>query len=521
MNPDLLRALTTVAFGAVAGGITNAVAVWMLFHPYDPPKLFGRRFPLLQGAIPKNKPRLAGALGKTVGQRLLTAEDLARTLSEPRFREAFDQGLSAFIRSLLEERRGSLREMLPESAANELHGVLLEVADRVSERVRDHVASDEFRETAHRWAAALAAELRDRPLAELLTPERESSIANAADRWIAEAAEGEGFAVAIRDYLERGTRRLLRPGRTVQELLPQGLVAALERAIAGYLPIALERLGGLLEDPRARDRVETVLHEVLDRFMRDLKFHQRLVAALIITPETIDKVLKAVEDEGATKISELFQDPDVRDAMARGVNNAIVDFLEKPVTSVFGEPEDESVQDALTTVEGWVLSIARDDQTRSFLVEKLRATMTAAERRTWGELFEHVSTDRIADAAVAAAKSERAGELYRDAIRRGADMLLDRPLGRIADHLPPDATERIERAVAEPLWAWIQQQVPPIVQRVDISARVEQKVLDYPTAQLEALIKGVTERELQLIVRLGYVLGGMIGLMSAGISFLF
>ena len=78
-----------------------------------------------------------------------------------------------------------------------------------------------------------------------------------------------------------------------------------------------------------------------------------------------------------------------------------------------------------------------------------------------------------------------------------------------------------ERAVAEPLWAWIQQQVPPIVQRVDISARVEQKVLDYPTAQLEALIKGVTERELQLIVRLGYVLGGMIGLMSAGISFLF
>jgi len=74
------------------------------------------------------------------------------------------------------------------------------------------------------------------------------------------------------------------PGR----YLPLGLVATVERAIAGYLPIAIERLGGLLDDPEARRRLKRILHEVLDRFMGDLKFHQRLVAALIITPETID-----------------------------------------------------------------------------------------------------------------------------------------------------------------------------------------------------------------------------------------
>jgi uncharacterized membrane protein YheB (UPF0754 family) len=32
------------------------------------------------------------------------------------------------------------------------------------------------------------------------------------------------------------------------------------------------------------------------------------------------------------------------------------------------------------------------------------------------------------------------------------------------------------------------------------------------------LIRGVTERELKLIVRLGYVLGAMIGLLSAGVA---
>jgi uncharacterized membrane protein YheB (UPF0754 family) len=109
VNPELGRALISIAFGAAAGGITNAVAVWMLFHPYEPPKLLGWRIRLLQGAIPKNKARLAGAIGKTVGKKLLTAEDLADTLTaDPEIRLAFDARLSAFVAGLLDNDRGSL-----------------------------------------------------------------------------------------------------------------------------------------------------------------------------------------------------------------------------------------------------------------------------------------------------------------------------------------------------------------------------------------------------------------------------
>jgi hypothetical protein len=63
VNEDVIRTLLTVAFGAIAGGSTNAVAVWMLFHPYEPPVLFGRRIRFLQGAIPKNTDRLASRWG--------------------------------------------------------------------------------------------------------------------------------------------------------------------------------------------------------------------------------------------------------------------------------------------------------------------------------------------------------------------------------------------------------------------------------------------------------------------------
>jgi uncharacterized membrane protein YheB (UPF0754 family) len=517
----LARTIVTIVFAAVAGGVTNTVAVWMLFHPYEPPRLFRWRLRMLQGAIPKNKARLAVAMGRTVGLKLLTPEDLQRTLAEPGFREAFDARLSAFLATLLDERRPSLNELLPPALAAEIRGVLAEVSASGVRRLDGWLASEEFTTTARRWAASLADEVRDRPLSELLTAEREAELAAAAERWIIELVGGDGFARAVEEYIDRGAERLLAPGRTFQELLPQGLVGALERAIAGYLPVALERLGGLLEEPGARERLERILHELLDRFMRDLKFHQRLVAALLITPETIDRVIRAIEAEGAAKISELLHDSDVRDAMARGVNDAVVEFLRKPVVDVLGRADEPTVMDAKQTVRGWVLQLARDPQTRGFLIERLRGMLDAAERRTWGDVFEHVPPERFADALVTAARSERAAAAYRDAADAIANGIMHRPIGRPADHLPADAPARIERAVADPLWRWIQEQVPVVVQRLDITRRVEQKILEFPTRQLELLILGVVERELRLIVRLGYVLGAVIGFTSAMIALLF
>ena len=51
----------------------------MLFHPYHPLTLFGRwRVGFFQGAIPKNQPRLAAAIGKTVGEAYDTQVDSDR-----------------------------------------------------------------------------------------------------------------------------------------------------------------------------------------------------------------------------------------------------------------------------------------------------------------------------------------------------------------------------------------------------------------------------------------------------------
>ncbi len=508
---DLLRDVVTIAFGALTGGLTNSIAIWMLFHPYEPPRLGRWRVRFFQGAIPKNQPRLAAAIGRTVGKRLLTEDDLTRTFANVEFRRAFDERLSSFFDDLFQTERGSVRDLVPASMRGEVDEVLDDVLGMALERLQEYVASERFADSLAARAGDLVKVVADEPIAGVLTPARGEAVEAAVDEWLQGVVDSEDFHAAVGDYLDRASRKLLAPGRTFEEILPLGLVASVEKAISSYLPLAIERLGRLLEDPAARARMEATLHDLLHRFLRDLKFHQRVVARLVMTEDTVEKVLDTIEAEGAERLSEVLTDPPVQEAMARGVNEAIVDFLRRPVASVLGEPEESSVVEARATLAGWIVGMARDSATREFLVEKLHTGLEKAGARTWGDVFQRVPPERLAEWLVTAARSDAAARIYREGAERMLGRFLDRPIGTPADWLPPNAPERIKVAMGDPIWGWLQTQVPDVVERLDVARRVEEKVLEYPMERLEDMVRRVTQRELTLIVRLGYVLGALVG----------
>jgi uncharacterized membrane protein YheB (UPF0754 family) len=521
VSPELLRALLTILFGSLAGGLTNTIAVWMLFHPYTPPK-FGRlRFGFLHGAIPKNQDRLASAVGRTVGDRLLTHEDLTAALSNVEFRSAFDTQIEAFLGSLLEQERGSLRELLPPRLAGELDRLLQEVAGILTARLEEWVDSSEFEVRVGERVRLLLTELSTEPVSEILTRAREESLLASVDGWLAEVVEREDLERAVEDYLDRTIDDFLRDDRTFEEVLPAGLVGSMERALSGYLPLAVQRLGGILEDPDARRSLERAVHDLFQRFLSDLRFHQRVVARLVVTQETLERVLTTIEEEGAEHLSEMLRDPAVQDVMARRVNDAVLDFLQRPVTSVLGRSGDESVTRARETITGWVMGLTRDPATRGFLVEKLRQGLGKAAGGTWGDLLGRLPPEQVTRGVVSAARSETARRGYGEAVARVVQSTLDRPIGRPADWLPSGATPRIQQALSDPLWGWLQSQSPRLVRMLDVGRRVEDKVRGYPTEKMEELVRRVTHRELRLIVRLGYVLGALIGGMLVAVNSVF
>lgn len=518
VSPELLQVLLPILFGALAGGLTNTLAIWMLFHPHRAPRLGRWEFTFLQGAVPKNQERLARAIGKTVGDRLLTQDDLTRTLGSPEFRAAFRQRLDDILGRLLETERGPITQLLAPPREDEIRKLAHGAAELAVQRLDSWLDSSDFPRFMERRVTGFMDVVVALPVAHLLTPERGLAVREGAERWIGEAVEGEALERTVDEALERLADRLLEPDRTFQEILPQGMVGALEKAIQAYLPLAIGRLSSLLEDPQTRDRFQRTVHDMLQRFLGDLRFHQRVVARLVMNEETVDRVLATVEAEGAEHVAELLQDPAVQAAMARGVNQAIVDFMGRPVSSVLGPSDDVSVVEARKTITRWVVALLREPGTRAFLLEKLSAALERTGEKRWGEILSGIPPEQAAEWLVQIVRSPEARGAYGEGIHRLADMALERPLGRPSRWLPSGSRERLRGALEEPIWTWIQGQVPELARRLDVARRVEEKVKHFPVDKMEELVRRVTERELRLIVRLGYVLGASIGLILVGVN---
>ena len=76
----ILEYISGPALGAVIGYITNDIAIRMLFRPRTAKYICGRRVPFTPGIIPKEKDRIASAIGGAISENLMNREVLEKTL---------------------------------------------------------------------------------------------------------------------------------------------------------------------------------------------------------------------------------------------------------------------------------------------------------------------------------------------------------------------------------------------------------------------------------------------------------
>ncbi|GAA0490622.1 DUF445 domain-containing protein [Salinibacillus aidingensis] len=77
--------LFMIIVGAVIGGMTNSLAIRMLFRPYKPKYIGSVKIPFTPGLIPKRQSELARQMGNTVVKHLLTPEGMKRKIQNPQF----------------------------------------------------------------------------------------------------------------------------------------------------------------------------------------------------------------------------------------------------------------------------------------------------------------------------------------------------------------------------------------------------------------------------------------------------
>lgn len=172
--------LFMVVVGAVIGGVTNVIAIRMLFHPFKPYYIFKMRIPFTPGLIPKRREEIATKIGQVIEEHLITESVIHQKLNEPNTREAindlvikqlsklksddatirkfanqFDFDLDDLINNKLDKiiinklnnyyydkQATSINEILPAEVVTMVDEKLDQAGDLIRERARNYLSSD-------------------------------------------------------------------------------------------------------------------------------------------------------------------------------------------------------------------------------------------------------------------------------------------------------------------------------------------------------------------------------------------
>ena len=300
----MLHYLIGPAVGAVIGYITNDLAIRMLFRPHQAKYIMGVHVPFTPGIIPKEKARMAGAIGKAVSENLMNREVLEKSLLSDEMLTKIGQAIDEFVTT-----QSTNNETIEEFARHYLSedditamrkNVTDGVVKMVTAKLQDsnmggsiaHMATQHVMEkTRNSLAGRLGAEMILQPIAQLI----------------------EGFlAKHINEILRNNSQQMVQDlvlkesddlmGMTMSQLtawhdeqvaqLKSGIMSAYRVIITEHLPRILQDIdiSGIIEQ-RINDmemaEAEAIILDVMKKELRAIIWLGALLGSIMGTLTTI------------------------------------------------------------------------------------------------------------------------------------------------------------------------------------------------------------------------------------------
>lgn len=110
--------------GGIIGYFTNDIAIKMLFRPYKPIYVGGRKLPFTPGLIPSNQEKLAQRVSDTIMGSLLTPEELQNLARKLLQTERLEMAIAWLLNLALEQVQGFNQQKTAKIVANILRDLL-------------------------------------------------------------------------------------------------------------------------------------------------------------------------------------------------------------------------------------------------------------------------------------------------------------------------------------------------------------------------------------------------------------
>ncbi|RNC73313.1 MAG: DUF445 family protein [Desulfuromonadales bacterium] len=527
---SLLPYISPPVVGAVIGYVTNDIAIRMLFRPLKPWRVFGIRVPLTPGVIPAGRYEFATTIGRMVGTLLVTGDDVARALERDAFRRELRETVSDKLDTLLDRELGTVGSLVPAGLERWLHDGAALVCRQVTDGVSAHLESDSFTQDLAACIATLEERVLPRELERLLEGERYDALREGTGRALAALLQSRGVSRAVAAVVDEKVEEFLSSDRPLRELLSADAAELLSAQAETLAAPLLERVGELLRTPEFRDGIEGKIREGVQAYLQNLKGALGFMAGLI-SVEKLNQFFPGLIGNLVEEIARWLGEEATRQKVAGVLRKGVDELLDRPLAATVARVPYERVATARRMIRKGALGLVRNPATAEFLVSLLeregrRLLADGADRPLLERLVSAEEASRLrlslADWIASLLRAPETRRTVELTVAAKVDELLFRlPLGRLSTRIPADARRDLDAAVCRQVEDLLQKEVPPLIDALDVSRMVEEKINTLDLLAVERLLLDIMEKHFLYINLFGALLGFIMGFMNVAIARLF
>ncbi len=519
---QLLPILLPPLIGAFIGYVTNYIAIRMLFRPLRPWHLFGVRVPLTPGIIPAKRGELAQKMGEMVGSHLLTADDVGRTLEKESFRRELKGAVADKLGTFLDRDLGPAAELIPAEFRGRFRELVELLRWKAVKAIFAYLESDEFESALRGFLQRKGDELLARDLESFLTAERYAGLCSHLDGKIGEFLGSEQVGRGVAAFVDAKSEEWFASEKTLRELLPGDLVELLLGQLEKEVPPLLEKVGGLLYDPLFRERLVVKGKEAIEGFLDSLGGLSGLLAGFINLDKIYDRLPEFL-DKAGEEIARWLREERTQAQVAALLRERVDGLLDRPLASYLEKVSYEKVAGVRRFVRNRAVALVQSRRATESALALLEKGLEQVKDRSFGSLLGRALPDGrveelrelIAERLLEALRAPAAREaLARLLAEKGEEWLFRHPLGKLSARVPADVREELEVGLCGQIGEILKKEVPPLVETLNVSRMVEEKVNSLDILKVEGLLLGIMEEQFKYINLFGALLGGMIGLVN-------
>jgi uncharacterized membrane protein YheB (UPF0754 family) len=512
--------LVSLVLLATLHGYAGAwLAVRMLFRPRKPVKIFGLTvFP--QGMIPRHRARLAEAIGKAVGEELVSQETVLRELFEKQFLSRKIRSLvDSYTEEILSQNYPSLIEALPSNLRAPVLDAISSLQLKVADHVKNVLQSEESAEAIRAFVNRRIDEVLSQRISTVADDETFLNVVGFLENRIRSIAKEPAFEQNIRDFVSRRVDDLANTETPLGLLFTEDAVALLKEKAGEQIEPLVHQLTELATANRTRDQISALIKKEVHGYYENLPFFKKI----FVSRENLLKEVDDLVNESLPKRIEETLRGDFFAEEARSFLDKTIDTaLAKPLPQVVGKIAPDQLEKLKSQISKAFLALLQGEEMMNSvsayltdMLQKLRPhSIDAVLRKIHPESEEKLKV-MLTKGLMSILSRDETSNIVNAVLSRQIDRLLSAPIGKLSDHIAEQKVLAAGKSLTETIISAARERLPEAIKEFDIGAVVREKVNDYPAEKLEALVMSVAREHLRTIELFGALFGFMIGVGQA------